>query len=87
MWVRGLFAIALLLFPATAFAQAEKRIALLIGNQAYGNEICQLANPYNVALLERSLKGIGFNVTTVRDAGLSSPGPSAGGPMQMGTGA
>jgi uncharacterized caspase-like protein len=51
----------------------EKRIALLIGNQAYGNEIGRLANPHNdVVLLEKSLKGLGFDVTTVRDAGLAS---------------
>jgi uncharacterized caspase-like protein len=61
-----------LLLPGAAFAQAEKRIALLIGNQAYGNEIGRLANPHNdVTLLEQALKGLGFEVTTVRDAGLA----------------
>jgi hypothetical protein len=33
MWVRAFIAIALLLLPATAAAQTEKRIALLIGNK------------------------------------------------------
>ena len=37
--------------------RAEARIALLIGNEAYGNEIGRLANPHNdVALLEGVLK-------------------------------
>src|SRR5262245_38078020 len=72
MWVRVVVAVVLLLLPATAFAQAEKRIALLIGNQAYGNEIGRLTNPHNdVALLGKALKGLGFEVTTVRDAGLA----------------
>ena len=54
-------------------AQAERRVALLIGNQAYGSEIGRLANPHNdVALLEKSLKDLGFEVATVRDAGLGS---------------
>ena len=73
MWVRVVVAIALLFLPTTVFAQAEKRIALLIGNQAYGNEIGRLTNPRNdVALLEKTLKDLGFEVTTVRDVGLAS---------------
>jgi hypothetical protein len=53
MLVRVIVAVVLLLLPGAAFAQAEKRIALLIGNQAYGNEIGRLANPHNdVTLLE-----------------------------------
>jgi uncharacterized caspase-like protein len=52
---------------------AEPRIALLIGNQAYSPEIGPLRNPHNdVALLERALKSIGFEVTTVRDAGYAN---------------
>src|SRR5262245_43701212 len=71
MLVRVSFAIALLLLPAAAFAQTENRIALLIGNQAYGNGIGRLFNPHNdIALLEKALRGLGFKVTTVRDAGL-----------------
>ena len=73
MWVWVAITIVLLLLPTALHAQAEKRIALLIGNQAYGNEIGRLANPHNdVALLENALKGLGFEVTTVRDAGLAS---------------
>jgi TRAP-type mannitol/chloroaromatic compound transport system substrate-binding protein len=53
-------------------ARAEKRIAMLIGNQAYGNEIGRLTNPHNdVAILEKALKGLGFEVTSARDAGLA----------------
>jgi formylglycine-generating enzyme required for sulfatase activity len=59
--------------PSIAWAQGEKRIALLIGNQSYGSEIGRLANPHNdVALLERALRGLGFDVATVRDAGLAT---------------
>ena len=54
---RGAIAILLLLLPTALHAQADKRIALLIGNQGYGSEIGRLANPHNdVALLEKALK-------------------------------
>jgi formylglycine-generating enzyme required for sulfatase activity len=54
-------------------AHAEKRIALLIGNQSYSSEIGKLANPHNdIALLEKALKGLQFEVTSVRDAGLAT---------------
>ena len=72
MWVRVAIAIVLLLLPTALHAQAEKRIALLIGNQGYGSEIGRLANPHNdVVLLEKTLKALGFEVRTVRDAGLA----------------
>jgi len=71
MWVRVFVAIVLFLLPTAAIAQTEKRVALLIGNQGYGSEIGRLSNPHNdIALLERALKGLAFEVTTVRDAGL-----------------
>lgn len=51
--------------------QEEKRVALLIGNQGYSSDIGPLANPHNdIALLEKALIGLGFGVTTVRDASL-----------------
>src|SRR5262249_33677336 len=54
-------------------ALAEKRVALLIGNEAYASVIGRLANPRNdVALLEQALKGLGFEVVTVPDAGLGA---------------
>src|SRR5262245_20592129 len=72
MLARAVVAIVLLLLPTVGFAQTEKRIALLIGNEGYGNEIGRLTNPHNdVAVLEKALKGLGFQVTTVRDAGLA----------------
>ena len=72
-WVRAVFAITLLLWPTALHAQAEKRIALLIGNQGYAGEIGWLANPHNdVALLEKTLKGLDFEVAVVRDAGLGA---------------
>jgi len=69
------FALALVLsLLATASpARAEKRIALLIGNQGYTSEIGRLANPHNdIALLEKALKDLRFEVTTARDAGLAA---------------
>jgi hypothetical protein len=49
-------AIALLMLLVSSVAQAEKRIALLIGNEAYTNDIGRLTNPHNdVALLEQAL--------------------------------
>jgi formylglycine-generating enzyme required for sulfatase activity len=67
------WALLLLVVPAAALAQVEKRIALLIGNQSYTPEIGVLANPHNdVALLERTLKGLGFEVATLRDADLAA---------------
>ena len=69
--VRIAITILMLMFMSSV-AHAEKRIALLIGKQAYGNEIGRLTNPHNdIALLEKALKGLGFEVTSVRDAGLA----------------
>jgi uncharacterized caspase-like protein len=65
------FAMGLLLVHSAALA--EKRMALLIGNEAYASRIGQLANPHNdVALLEQALKGLDFEVVTLHDAGLSA---------------
>jgi uncharacterized caspase-like protein len=72
----GLLLALLLLLLLTLLplpALAEKREALLIGNEAYANEIGRLTNPHNdVALLEQALKGLGFDVVTVRDVGLGA---------------
>jgi uncharacterized caspase-like protein len=61
------------LMPWPAHAQPQAgRVALLIGNKNYTKEIGRLANPHNdVALLERALKGLGFDVVVVRDADLA----------------
>ena len=62
--------LTLLLLHASALA--EKRIALLIGNEAYASQIGQLANPHNdVALLEQTLKGLDFEVAILH-AGLGA---------------
>jgi uncharacterized caspase-like protein len=66
----GLFSILMLV---SCHALAEKRMALLIGNETYSLEIGRLANPHNdVALLESKLKEVGFDVVVVRDAGLGA---------------
>jgi hypothetical protein len=75
MWrsARILLALVILTLAAASTAQAEKRIALLIGNEGYPSEIGRLANPHNdVALLEQTLKGLGFEVVSVHDAGLGA---------------
>jgi uncharacterized caspase-like protein len=59
----------LVLVPSAAIAQAEKHIALLIGNQAYNLKVGPLKNPRNdVALVGAALRSLGFLVTEVRDA-------------------
>ena len=69
MSVRVVVFLMLMLLPSAA--QAEKRMALLIGNEGYTGEIGRLVNPHNdVALIEQTLKSLGFEVVTVRDAGL-----------------
>jgi uncharacterized caspase-like protein len=65
--------VVILIVLLPAHACAEGKIALLIGNEAYGNEIGRLANPHNdVALLEQALKGLGFEVTVARDTSLGA---------------
>jgi hypothetical protein len=62
MWVRVVVAIVLLLLPTAAFAQTEKRIALLIGNSEYKNTP-RLENPKNDAAdMAAQLKKLGFAV-------------------------
>jgi formylglycine-generating enzyme required for sulfatase activity/uncharacterized caspase-like protein len=62
----------LLICLGVAPGHAQKRLALLVGNQAYNAEVGPLANPHNdVALLQQTLKGLGFEVTAIRDAGLA----------------
>jgi len=57
----GSCAIVLLLLPATAFAQAEKRIALLIGNKDYKVGVGSLTNPLNdIRIVGDALKSGGF---------------------------
>jgi uncharacterized caspase-like protein len=54
-------------------AQQPRRLALLIGNEAYTSAIGRLTNPHNdVALLEQALKELGFEVVVERDTGLGA---------------
>jgi uncharacterized caspase-like protein len=63
MWVRIVVAIFLLLVPAAASAQPEKRIALLIGNKDYKAGIGSLTNPLNdIRIVGEALKSVGFEV-------------------------
>src|SRR5262245_22441082 len=71
MSARVVVFLMLMLLPSAV--QAEKRMAWLIGNQSYSSTIGALANPHNdVALLETSLKGLGFDVGTLRAGGHAS---------------
>ncbi|MDQ7250173.1 caspase family protein [Dongia sedimenti] len=68
---RMLAVVAGLCLGAAAFsaAQAEPRIALVMGNSNYGKEIGSLPNPVNDAtLMARALQQTGFQVVKVTDA-------------------
>jgi uncharacterized caspase-like protein len=57
-------------FAAKAAAEQPPRLALLIGNQSYASAVGILKNPHqDVALIEASLKRLGFTVTVLNDAG------------------
>jgi uncharacterized caspase-like protein len=72
-WQALLIGSLLILMAIPVPALAEKRIALLIGNEAYASEIGRLANPHNdVAILETALKGLGFEVTVEHNASLGA---------------
>jgi len=59
--------IVLLIALLPAHAQAETRIALLIGNQGYADSVGPLKNPANdVALVGRALEQVGFTVLAPR---------------------
>ena len=63
----------LLICLGVAPSHAQKRLALLIGNQAYNAEVGPLGNPHNdIVLMEKTLKGLGFEVTAIKDAGLAA---------------
>ena len=63
MWVRVAVAIVLLLLPTALHAQAEKRIALLIGNKDYKAGVGSLTNPLNdIRIVGEALKAVGFEV-------------------------
>jgi uncharacterized caspase-like protein len=63
MLVRVAIAIALSLLPTALQAQAEKRIALLIGNRDYKAGVGALTNPLNdIRIVGEALKAVGFDV-------------------------
>jgi carboxyl-terminal processing protease len=63
----GLFLLGQFLFPVAA--EAEPRIALVIGNAHYGADIGSLPNPVNDAgLMAQALQQTGFTVIKVTDA-------------------
>jgi len=63
MWARAIVAIVLWLLPTAAFAQSEKRIALLIGNKDYKAGVGSLTNPLNdIRIVGDALKTVGFEV-------------------------
>ena len=63
MLMRVAVTIVLLLLPGAAFAQAEKRIALLIGSKDYKSGVGALTNPLNdIGIVGEALKAIGFEV-------------------------
>jgi uncharacterized caspase-like protein len=63
MWVWVIVAIVLLLLPVAAFAQTEKRIALLIGNKDYKPGVGALINPLNdIRVVGDALQSVGFEV-------------------------
>ncbi|WP_395020920.1 caspase family protein [Dongia sp.] len=61
------------LFLLSGMAQAEPRVALVIGNSSYGGDLGQLPNPANDArLMAKTLKSIGFEVIEAEDADLAA---------------
>jgi uncharacterized caspase-like protein len=59
----------LLALVLPAQAQEAARLALLIGNQGYSAKVGPLKNPLNdVALIDASLKQLGFKVTVLKHA-------------------
>lgn len=71
--MRGLLVLLLALLVAAptspARAQEPARLALVIGNQAYGPKVGALINPHNdIARVGGALTSVGFKVTPHRDA-------------------
>jgi len=68
--LRRAVVILLFLVLLPSHVRAEARIALLIGNQAYTPKVGVLRNPHeDVAVVGAALKQLGFQVTTLKDAG------------------
>ena len=66
--IRSIAIAFLALIVLSSAAQAEKRIALLIGNQSYNAKVGSLKNPHSdVTIVGASLKSLGFQVTIKKD--------------------
>lgn len=62
-------ALGSLLIVATSTAQEPARLALLIGNKGYTEDVGPLTNPHNdVDLIAAALRKLGFEVTVRKDA-------------------
>jgi hypothetical protein len=73
MWVRIAVTFVLLLLPTALHAQAEKRIALLIGNRAYDASVGVLKNPHNdIAVVGEALAKQGPALDAPRDLSAAS---------------
>jgi Caspase domain len=60
---------AVLVLLGTPAAEAQSRVALLIGNQGYNARVGPLKNPHNdIALVGAALERLGFKVTLLKDA-------------------
>jgi uncharacterized caspase-like protein len=72
--VRVVAAIVLWHLPSAAFAQTEKRVALLIGNRASDASVGVLRNPHNdIAVVGEALAKQGFEVLPpIKDARCSA---------------
>src|SRR5262249_53922792 len=64
-----LLALACILSVCSEPAQAEERIALLIGNQSYNANVGPLKNPHSdIAIVGAALRSLGFKVHEQPDA-------------------
>jgi len=70
MWVRSAVVLIALLLPTSASAEAQKRIAVLIGNRGYDASVGVLRNPHNdIAVVGQALAKQGFEILPpIKDA-------------------
>jgi len=70
MWVRSAVVLIALLLPTSASAEAQKRIAVLIGNRGYDASVGVLRNPHNdIAVVGEALAKQGFEILPpIKDA-------------------
>jgi hypothetical protein len=74
-FVAALVCVTTLIWFGIAPGQAETRLALLIGNQAYGPQVGPLKNPHNdIELVGGALRKLGFRTKIVKDANIVDMG-------------